>query len=437
MSRRLRLLWVTAEPPIPGRSAAQERWRHLLRRLARHHDITVLTRSDDPDRRWQHELGLAGAAVVPPPPIAPSDPLHLMPEGVRVAYVDHALRARLDELLARGGFDLVQYEYQEMTPNVPAVPTVPTILTVMQIEFLYDAARWRSQPGWPRPWSIYRHLRHMDFELRALARANHVIVMSPEDAGRLRRYVPDLSVSVSPFGADPQEMRPLDSPAPPECDVLFLANFRHGPNVDAARWLADEILPRATRPLRARVVGREMAPDLAAHLRARGIDVRGPVDDPRPSLGSAAVLLAPVRFGNGMRGKVLEALSIGRPLVTTSIGAEGLGAVDGTHLVLADDAAAYAAAIEGLLDDPARAARIGAAGRGLIESRFNWDRIAQEHAQIYERVLANPGRPVRLPRDRSAGLAALARRVPMPLNGLLGAALLVQRGLRWYVRGSR
>jgi len=437
VSRRLRVLWVTAEPPVPGRSAAQERWRHLLRRLARRYDITVLTRSDDPDRRWRDDLGLAGAVVVAPPPIAGPDPLHLWPEGVRVAYVDHALRARLDELLASGGFDLVQYEYQEMAPNVPAVPTVPTILTIMQIEFLYDAARWRSQAGWPRPWSVYHHLRNMDFELRALARAHHVLVMSPEDAGRLRRFVPDLSVSVSPIGADTREMCPLDPPVTPDCDVLFLANFRHGPNVDAARWLADEILPRASRPLRARVVGREMASELAAHLRARGIDVRGPVDDPRPSLGHAAVLLAPVRFGNGMRGKVLEALSIGRPLVTTTIGAEGLGAVDGTHLLLADDPGAYAAAIERLLDDPALASRVGAAGRALIQERFDYDRIADDHARIYERVVANPGRPPRLPRDRSAALVAIARRLPMPLNGLLGAGLLFQRGVRWYLRGTR
>jgi glycosyltransferase involved in cell wall biosynthesis len=435
MSRRLRILWVTAEPPVPGRSAAQERWRHLLRRLARRYDITVLTRSDDPaDVRWKDDLGLAGAIVVPPPPIAEPDPLHLWPEGVRVAYVDHALRARLDDLLARGGFDLVQYEYQEMAPNLPAVPRIPTTLTVMQIEFLYDAARWRSQRGWPRPWSIYHHLRNMDFELRALARAHRVIVMSPEDAGRLRRFVPDLNVSVSPIGADTREMSPLDPPVAPDCDVLFLANFRHGPNVDAARWLADEILPHASRPLRARVVGREMAPELAAHLRARGVDVRGPVDDPRPSLGHANVLLAPVRFGNGMRGKVLEALAIGRPLVTTTIGAEGLGAVDGTHLLLADDAGAYAAAIEQLLGDPALAARIGAAGRALVQERFDYDRIADDHARIWEDVVAHPGQPPRVPSDRSAPLVAVARRLPMPLNGLLGAGLLVERGLRWYLR---
>jgi glycosyltransferase involved in cell wall biosynthesis len=435
MSRRLRVLWVTAEPPVPGRSAAQERWRHLLRRLARRYDITVLTRSDDPaDVGWKDDLGLAEAIVVPPPPIAEPDPLHLWPEGVRVGYVDHALRARLDALLASGRFDVVQYEYQEMTPNVPAAPAIPTVLTVMQIEFLYDAARWRSQAGPPRPWSIYRHLRNMDFELRALACAHRVIVMSPEDAGRLRRFVPDLHVEVSPIGADTREMQPLDPNATPDCDVLFLANFRHGPNVDAARWLADEILPAASRPIRARVVGREMAPELADHLRARGIDVRGPVDDPRPSYGRTHVLLAPVRFGNGMRGKVLEALAFGRPLVATTIGAEGLGAVDGTHLLLADDARAYARAIERLLDDPALAGRVGAAGRALIQERFDYDRIADDHARIYEEVVAHPGTPPRLPSDRSAPLAALARRLPMPLNGLLGAGLLVERGLRWYLR---
>jgi glycosyltransferase involved in cell wall biosynthesis len=433
VSRRLRLLWVTAEPPLPGRSAAQERWRHLLRRLARRHDITVLTRSNDPtDVRWKDDLGLADAIVVPPPPIAEPDPLHLWPEGVRVAYVDHALRARLDALLASGTFDLVQYEYQEMTRNVPPHPSLPTVLTVHQIAFPYDVRR--QSLGVPRPWSLYHRLRNMDFELRALACAHRVIVMSPEDAGRLRRFMPDLDVSVSPVGADTREMQPLDPTVAPDCDILFLANFRHPPNVDAARWLAEEILPAASRPLRTRVVGREMAPDLAADLRGRGIDVRGPVDDQRLSYSQAKVLLAPVRFGTGMRGKVLEALAFGRPVVTTTIGAEGLGAVDGTHLLLAEDARAFAAAIERLLDDPALAARIGAAGRALVQERFDYDRIADDHARIYDEVLAHPGTPPRLPSDRSAPLAALARRLPMPLNGLLGAGLLVERGLRWYLR---
>jgi hypothetical protein len=104
---------------------------------------------------------------------------------------------------------------------------------------------------------------------------------------------------------------------------------------------------------------------------------------------------------------------------------------------VANDARAYAAAIERLLDDAALAARVGAAGRALVRERFDYDRIAEDHAAIYDDVLAHPGTPPRLPPDRSAPLAALARRLPMPLNGLLGAGLLVQRGVRWYLRGLR
>src|SRR5262249_13653385 len=161
-----------------------------------------------------------------------------------------------------------------------------------------------------------------------------------------------------------------------QVDLLFVGHFGHPPNVDAARFLATEVVPRLGRPVRARIVGHAIPPDVAALARARGIEVAGPAPDLRPLLAGAAVVAAPRRFGSGRRGKVLDALAMGRPVVTTTIGAEGLGAVPGRDLLIADDAAAFADAVDRLLTDAALAARIGAAGRVLAETRFDWDAIA-------------------------------------------------------------
>jgi glycosyltransferase involved in cell wall biosynthesis len=165
--------------------------------------------------------------------------------------------------------------------------------------------------------------------------------------------------------------------------------------------------------------------------------VLGPQEDLRPHLAAARVVVAPVRFGTGMRGKVLEALAMGRPVVTTTLGTEGLGATSGHELLVADDPAGFAAAIRSLLDDPALASRLGAAGRALVERRFDWEAIAADHEAIYERVLAGPRSTPSLPRDRSAALVVLARRLPAPWNGLLGAMLLARRGASWYLRARR
>jgi hypothetical protein len=178
-----------------------------------------------------------------------------------------------------------------------------------------------------------------------------------------------------------------------------------------------------------------MMPEIAA-LAGATVEVVGAVPDVRPHLAAARVVLAPVRFGTGMRGKVVEALAMGRPVVTTSVGAEGLGATGGQHLVIADGAEGFATAVRRVLDDAVLAARLGAEGRRLVETRFDWDAIAAAHEDIYAAVLRHPGSPIRVPADRTAVLAHLGARLGRwPAVGA-GAALLALRGLRWYMRSA-
>ena len=406
-------------------------------RLAVHHEITLLT-LHAPDEAPDPEAlppGLAAVHTVARRVPVVDDPLALLPAGVRYAYTHPAYAAAFTQLTTRAAFDVVQIEYQETMNAIPA-STRPTVLTVHQIGFAADGPLWRAG-GIGAAWGLYRHLRNLDWELRTIARARHVLTMSSEDARRLRRFLPDLPISVSPVGVDCTHYQPPAISPAQTTDLLFVGNFHHPPNEDAVRWLATEVLPRMGSPRHAAIVGRAMPEALDTWLEAHGLDVVGAVDDVRPHLACARIVVAPVRFGTGMRGKVLEALAMGRPVVTTSLGAEGLGAVSGQHLIIADDAPAFAAAVTQLLADPALAARIGAAGRGLVEARFDWSRIATDHERIYDDVLARPEAASALPADRSAWLAACARRLPMPWNGLLGTTVLAQRGLRWYLRAHR
>jgi len=141
-----------------------------------------------------------------------------------------------------------------------------------------------------------------------------------------------------------------------------------------------------------------------------------------------------VRFGTGMRGKVLEALALGRPVVTTSLGAEGLGATPGRHLLVADGAAEFAAAVRRILDDPAFAAALGAEGRALVEARFDWDAIAAAHDEIYDVVLRDPPSAEPRPLARSDWLAPLAGRLGWAPGLALGTALLAARAARRHAR---
>ena len=437
MARRLRLLWVTPNLPRLGIAAARERWWALLARLTIRHDVTLLAFVDPEDIGAEAALppGLAAIHQVPKAPWEPDDPLSLLPRTVRWGFVHPALRAAVEARLAAEPFDVVQYEYVEMGQIMPT-PTRPTILTVVQLGFAAARDEWRAGGGGARRAAIalYRYLRDLDFELTAAARAHHVITMSAEDAARLRRFLPDLPVSVSPMGVDTRHFRPPARQESADADVLFVGNFIHPPNRDAARFLVEDIVPRIGRPVRVRIVGRNVTPDVAALARAGAVEVTGAVADVRPCLARARVVAAPVRFGTGMRGKVLEALAMGRPVVTTPLGAEGLGASPGTHLFVADGADALAAMTRRLLDDAALAVRIGGAGRAFVEERFDWDAIAAAHEEIYERVLTSAGAPAAA-NGRPALERAVARR-GRPIRLAAGAALLALRGARWHLSGS-
>ena len=246
MARRLRLLWVTPNLPRLGIAAARERWWALLARLTIRHDVTLLAFVDPEDVGAEADLppGLAAVHQVPKAPWQPDDPLALLPRTVRWGFVHPALRAAVESRLAAEPFDVVQYEYVEMGQIMPT-PTRPTILTVVQLGFAAARDEWRAGGGGARRAAIalYRYLRDLDFELTAAARAHHVITMSAEDAARLRRFLPDLPVSVSPMGVDTRHFRPPARQESADTDVLFVGNFIHPPNRDAARFLVEDIVP--------------------------------------------------------------------------------------------------------------------------------------------------------------------------------------------------
>jgi glycosyltransferase involved in cell wall biosynthesis len=431
MPRRLRLLWVVPYLPVRGVMAARERFWNLLARLAPRHDVTVLAFVDGEDAGREPDLppGLAAVHLVPRGTHRPHDPLALLPRTVAGGYVNPALAAAIHARLVAQPWDVVQYEFSEMAQLIP-MPAPRTVLTVHQVAFAQEGPAWRACGRSLTRGGVllHRYLRELDFELRAVRRVDHVVTMSPEDAARLRRFAPDVPLSVSPCGVDCAAFRPPERAPARSADVLFVGHFGHPPNVDAVRFLADEVVPRLGAA-RVRIVGRGTIPDVARP----GIEIAGAVDDVRPELAAAALVVAPVRFGTGMRGKVLEALAMARPVVTTSVGAEGLGATPGRDLLIADRADDFAAAIRRVLDDPAFAARLGSAGRALVSARFDWSAIAAAHEDIYETVLRAPARAV-LARDEPARVATLAGRLGYWPGVGAGLAVLAARAGRWHAQ---
>jgi len=450
MERRLRLLFATPYLPRRGVSAAREHWWSLLGRLARRHDITLLAVADADEMGAEElaPLGLESVRLLPRRPWRPDDPLALLPRTVAGGYTDPAIAAAIAAATAARAYDIVQYEFIEMAGLLPR-PRCPTILTVHQVPFAGEGPLWRAEGRPVRRGAVllHRYLRELDFDLRAVLRAHHVITMSAEDAARLRRFHPGVRISVSPLAIDTDFFAPR-APGPTHsdgvdrvevadsADVVFVGNFEHPPNVDAVTFLVREVVPQVGRPVRVRIIGHAIPPALAAFAR-EGIEVLGPVPDMRPHLAAARVVVAPVRFGTGMRGKVLEALAMARPVVTTPIGAEGLGATSGAHLLVASGSVDFASAIRSVLDDPQRGARLGREGRALVMARFDGDAVASAHEQIYEEVLREPGPTPTWAPDRVATWGGNVARFGRWPAIALGFSVLVWRGLRWHLRKWR
>ena len=210
----------------------------------------------------------------------------------------------------------------------------------------------------------------------------------------MRRQAPGTPTAVVRNGVDLSYFSPDHADVEPEPDrIVFTGLMTYRPNIDAALFLINDILPRLRRlrpEVALTVVGDGRAGDLAL-LRQPGVTVTGWVSDVRPYLRSASVVVAPLRIGGGTRLKVVEALAMAMPLVTTTIGCEGLDVRHGEHLLVADDADQFARDVAGLLADPDRGRILGAAGRAVATASYSWDGAVQELEDLYGR-LALPAR---------------------------------------------
>jgi glycosyltransferase involved in cell wall biosynthesis len=319
-----------------------------------------------------------------------------------VWFATPEVQATLDRLAATRSFDIVAVEDSSMAVlRLPA--GVPRVLTEHEVR-RPRGVDWRTGP--PRDWVRWA-LGEMDwrrwgrFQLRAWRRFDLLQVFTERDARAIADLAPEVAprVRVNPFGLAPPP------PADPACEdpdtVLFVGNFTHFPNRDAALWLAREIMPavRARKPgARLRIVG-SAPPREVLELAGPHVDVVADPPSVQPHIEAAGVVLAPVRTGGGMRMKILHALASGKAVVTTSRGVEGYA---GPHcmppLVVADDAEGIAAATAELLGDEQRRRELGRRARAFALERHSAAAWVSRLEAVYEE--ARDGRGV--PRGRAA-----------------------------------
>ncbi len=382
----MKVLFVCPFVPWPLSSGGKVRTFNLIREASAHAELHVRVLRE-PQTTSGAEEALAPycktLAFFDRTPPSRSDRI-LRPKLERWFHSD-PLSEEIRSVLARGEVRLVHLDELLLARFVPGGRAVPVVQHHHKLDTVfYDSVRVHE--GLKRHFDLWK-LRRLEAE--SARRYRHHLLCSPEDAAILRGRYGALDFAVVPSGFDPELFRP--SHPPPVRDrqrLVFLGSMDYHPNLQAVLDFVRGVLPR----LRSRlpdvtldVVGRSPPPEIRA-LSSSTVRILGEVPDVRPHLESAAALVVPLRIGGGTRLKIVEALALGTPIVSTTIGAEGLGLVHDEHLLLADSEDAFAQATLELIADPARALLLGERGRAFVNERYRWSTLAEDLVDYWERV---------------------------------------------------
>ena len=219
-----------------------------------------------------------------------------------------------------------------------------------------------------------------------------VTTVAQADGDQMQQLAPEARIHVIPTGVDGTffESRSNGEVATKPPTLTFVGAMSYPPNVAAVRTFVHEALPRIRQhypEVRFTVVGRDPHDQIRALGSTPGVEITGYVPDVRPYLAESVVVV-PMVSGSGIKNKVMEAFAMGRPVVATSLGVEGVAAEPGRDLLVADEPAAFADAVVRLIADPNLAARLGAAGRHLVEERYTWEACARRYDEVYRQLSA-------------------------------------------------
>ncbi len=405
----MNVLLLTQVMPFPPDSGPKVKTWNLIKWLARRHDVTLASFVRGESERQLDALRRYCQAVhtVPMRRGVLRDAGFLLTSLISAQpfLMLRDRRAAMQRLVARLArecrFDVVHADQLNMAQYAPLVPGACTVLDAHNaLWLLYRRVAETAPPG-PRKWLFQREWRRLHaYEGRVGRRADAVLVVSAEDRDALREAMGTAAeITVLPITVDTEEIAPVRRR--PDADrIVHIGTMSWAPNIDAVRWFADAVYPRirAARPdVGFDVIGAR--PPRAIRALARpgsGIHVAGYVDDPTPYLERTAVMVVPVRAGSGMRVKILVALAQGLPVVSTTLGCEGIAVQPGVHLLVADEPAAFAAATLRLLGDRAEADRLGAAGRRLVAARYDYRQVYPVLEHVYERAAHRRGAPRRM-----------------------------------------
>ena len=395
----MKILFLSPTVPFPLTDGGRIRVFNLLKQIAEKSDVILLALETQPtDAEGITELQQLGIQVhlVPNAPTLPRVSFgtlvnaFLKRQPITVARYDLPVyRQKFRELVATENFDLVHYEMFH-TAQFRTEVDLPSVLSQQNV----DSAIWRrlcAETANPFYKFAYwtQQLVFQRYERALSPKFDAVTCTSDIDAAVFQRHCAADTIEIIPNGVDVTHYQPdFTSEAP--AHLIYIGSMDWYPNEDAVAFFADEVLPGIqdkVPDVQFSIVGGNPSARVQRLAEREGVVVTGRVPEIKPYFAEATVFVVPLRIGSGTRLKILEALAMGKAIVSTSVGAEGLDLKDGEEIFIADEPTPFADAVTRLLTDASLRRRVGENGRARVEQDYDWRSIGEKLHNLYESLI--------------------------------------------------
>ena len=401
----MRILYITDYIPYPPVAGDLIRNYNLIRCVASHHQVSVVGFVDENEPSENISALQKFCERVETAPLPHRSKMARIPWVLRyflagIPFEFEFLRSELlgkkiKHLMSDIDFDIVQFEHSRMAPYLSALPLedrskrVLTFHNVAASQYKRISNIAQTPVGRMRTW-VYSHMLRW-WEPRYAERFDRCITVSENDRMELLKANPRLKIDVVSNGINAKEYRPLDhnscKPA-----LLFVGSLGYAPNADGIIWFCNNILPHLRNEIddiQVWIVGISPPPEVIK-LNGDGVHVTGRVDDVVPYYEKSAISIVPLRAGGGTRLKILESMALGRPVVSTTIGCEGLDVIDGHHLLIGDSPEQFARNVTRLLKDSILYRQISENARKLVVKTYDWNVIVGKLLDVYSNIVQEP-----------------------------------------------
>jgi glycosyltransferase involved in cell wall biosynthesis len=396
----MRLLWVKGGKLLPVDTGGKIRSYNILKGLARRHEVALLSYyPGEPDPEYDAAIvrEFPGAVTVALGEIGGKvgQALHYARRFFHTApysvtkFTGPAVRAKVEELLADPRLDVAVADFLLVTCNFPPQSSKPTVLFQHNVE----SALWRRNATYEgnllkKTFFAAEAAKMYSYEQAALSRFDGIVAVSEHDRSLMLAMDPDAPITVVRTGVDVAGFAPAVPARRGTRTVMFLGSMDWPANIDGVEYFCERIWPQIVGAVpdgRFQIVGRNPPPRIT-RFASDSVEIVGGVKSVLSYLHEAAVFVVPLRIGGGTRLKIYEAMAAAVPIVSTTVGAEGLEVHDGTDIVLADDAERFGQSVIDLLRAPEKRTSIANAASVTV-ARFDWSVIAADFELVLERAI--------------------------------------------------